>query len=43
MMTTPDDDDDSAARGAGGYGGTSGFGYPGKGGNGKVFIMYYTK
>lgn len=40
---TPDDDDDEPARGAGGYGGLSGFGSPSRGGHGKIFIMYYTK
>lgn len=40
---TVDDDDDYPAHGAGGFGGLSGFGAPSRGGNGKAFIMYYTK
>jgi len=31
------------AHGAGGYGGSSNFGHPGKGGNGKIVFVYHTK
>lgn len=40
---TPDGEVHYAAAGAGGHGGTSNFGLPGKGGDGKIYIEYHTR